>query len=172
MTKPANVGIRSLAAVVDSIVVSVLWYSAIRTWGTARTFTATTALSFTPGKHLTLSITQGKQLTGMPALLLMLATAAYWIVPEWLFSVTLGKLLFGLRVLHLDGKKIKFPQSIKRNLLRLIDAFPFYLVGFLTAKLTPLHQRLGDLWAETLVVKASDGAPVISETSPANLPNS
>jgi uncharacterized RDD family membrane protein YckC len=162
MTKPANLGVRSLAAVVDSIVVSVLWYSVIQTWGTTPTSVDSTSLSFA----------HGKQLTGMPAILLMLATAAYWMVPEWLFSVTLGKLLFDLRVVRLDGKKITLSQSIKRNLLRLIDAFPFYLVGFLTAKLTPLHQRLGDLWAKTLVAKAPDGVRAISETSPTNLPNS
>jgi hypothetical protein len=45
---------------------------------------------------------------------------------------------------------------LKRNLLRLVDFFPFYLTGFLAAKLTPNHQRLGDLWAQTIVVNRKD----------------
>jgi uncharacterized RDD family membrane protein YckC len=140
--RPANLGIRSLAALIDSIVVSVLWFWVTQTSGTVSTSVDTASLS----------LTQGKTVSGLPALLLFLATAVYWIVPEWLSSMTLGKLLCGLKVVRLDGKKITFSQSLQRNLLRLVDAFAFYLVGFLVAKLTPLHQRLGDLWAKTLVV--------------------
>jgi RDD family len=82
-----------------------------------------------------------------------------------LFSMTLGKLLCGLKVVCLKGKQITFSQSIQRNLLRLMDGFAFYLaylVDFLVAKVTPLHQRLGDLWAKTLVVKASDTEQIAS----------
>lgn len=43
-------------------------------------------------------------------------------------------------------------QSVKRNVLRLVDFFPFYVTGFVIASLTPNRQRLGDLWAKTIVV--------------------
>jgi uncharacterized RDD family membrane protein YckC len=141
--QPAKLGVRSIAAIIDSFCVSVLWFVVIQTWGTASTYTDATSGSIVPDKTV----------TGLPAFLLFLATAAYWMVPEGLFSMTFGKMLCGLKVVCLDGKKITFWQSIQRNLLRLVDCFAFYLVGFLTAKLTPLHQRLGDLWAKTLVVK-------------------
>jgi uncharacterized RDD family membrane protein YckC len=159
--KPANLGIRSLAALIDSAIVCVLWFCVIEAWGTTQGASSTS-----------LSMVQEKVVTGVPALLLLLATAAYWVVPEWLFSMTLGKLLCGLRVVCIDGKKITLSQSIQRNLLRLIDAFAFYLVGFLVAKLTPLHQRLGDLWAKTLVVKTSDVMQLSTADPPTNLARS
>lgn len=102
---------------------------------------------------------EGKVLTGLPALVLFLATAAYWMIPEGFASATLGKLVCGLRVVGLDGQKITFLQSVQRNLLRIKDSFPFYLTGFIAARLSPLRQRLGDLWAKTIVVSASSAVP-------------
>lgn len=140
--KTANLGVRVLAAIMDSLIVSFAWYYTIEIWGHTR-----------PAGNLT-SATMGgdKVLSGTPALLLMLATACYWIIPEWLFRATVGKLICGLRVLSVDGTAISLWQSLKRNTLRLVDFFPFYLTGFLAAALTPKHQRLGDLWAHTIVV--------------------
>src|SRR5436305_10371802 len=83
----------------------------------------------------------------------MLGTAAYSIIPEWLTDGTPGKFLFALRVTTTYGRRISLAQSLKRNVLRLIDFFPFYLPGFISACLTPNHQRLGDLWAKSMVVK-------------------
>ena len=94
-----------------------------------------------------------KVVTGAPALALFLFTALYWIIPEWLLGATIGKLAFGLRVRNFAGEPVSFAQSAKRNLLRLLDFFPFYLTGFIAAKLTPHHQRLGDLWAKTIVAR-------------------
>ena len=46
------------------------------------------------------------------------------------FVATLGKLLLGLRVVNVDGSRIGWGASIIRNLLRIIDALPFfYLFG-------------------------------------------
>jgi uncharacterized RDD family membrane protein YckC len=55
-------------------------------------------------------------------------------------------------VTTLRGGSISLGQSLKRNVLRLLDFFPFYLTGFVAAALTPNRQRLGDLWAKTIVV--------------------
>ena len=140
--KTANLGVRVLAAIIDSLIVSFAWYYIIEIWG--HTGPAGSLTSATMGG--------GKVLSGTPALLLMLATACYWIIPEWLFRATLGKFICGLRVSSVDGTAISLWQSLKRNILRLVDFFPFYLTGFLTAALTPKHQRLGDLWANTIVV--------------------
>lgn len=134
--KASGLWLRSLAAVIDCAVVLSIWYFTIERWGIE-----------TPGT--------GKVVTGLPAALLMLGTGAYWIVPEWLAGATFRKWSCGLRVVSMNGKKITFSQSVKRNVLRVVDFFPWYLTGFVAAKLTPNHQRLGDLWAKTLVVKPS-----------------
>ncbi len=143
--RTSGLGIRSIAAIVDSAIVFLAWYYTIEILGRS------------PELHDLTSVTTGgdKVLAGTPALLLLLATAAFWIIPEWLASATLGKLIFGLRVASVDGQQISFVQALQRNILRLIDFFPFYLTGFLTASLTPNHQRLGDLWAKTVVIRRS-----------------
>jgi len=129
---PAPLGARVLAAILDSAIVVIAWYFIIGKWGDE-------------------SI-EGKVLTGMPAFSLLLATAAFWILPEWLLGSTVGKWACDLHVTTLSGGDISFSQSLKRNVLRLIDFFSFYLTGFVTASLTPKRQRLGDLWAKTIVV--------------------
>lgn len=131
----ASIGQRAIAALIDAVVAAGIWYPFFHFWGKYN------------------EQTSQYEVTGFPALSLFAATAAYWIFTEWLFGGTIGKLLLGLRVVSVDGRKCSFTQSLKRNLLRIIDFIVFYLIAFITAKLTPLRQRLGDQWARTIVVQ-------------------
>jgi uncharacterized RDD family membrane protein YckC len=131
--KVASLWIRVLAAILDLAVVFAAQYYIVETWGEVG-----------PEGDMALR--------GAPVLLLLLATAAYWILPEWLLGATLGKLALDLRVTTLNGGTISLAQSLKRNVLRALDFFLFPLTGFVTASLTPNRQRLGDLWANTIVV--------------------
>jgi uncharacterized RDD family membrane protein YckC len=133
----------------DSLLVSLAWYLIISHFGHANGAGVSHA-----------ALTSGKTLTGIPALVLLAGTAIFWILPEWLLGATIGKLLVGLRIVSTDGSHITLAQSLQRNTLRLIDFFPFYLTGFLTAALTPNRQRLGDLWARTIVVQHHALRPV------------
>jgi uncharacterized RDD family membrane protein YckC len=144
--KTSHLFVRVVAAIIDSILVGVLWYYFIEIWGHPDTRASLTSAT----------VGGDKVVSGTPAMVLMFLTASYWMIPEWLFGATLGKLMFGLRVRTFAGLPISFGQSFKRNLLRSVDFFPFYLTGFLAAKLTPNHQRLGDLWAQTVVVNRKD----------------
>jgi uncharacterized RDD family membrane protein YckC len=66
---------------------------------------------------------------------------------------TPGKRLAKIRVIQRSGRGIGLFESMTRNLLRLVDQFPFvYAVGVVSIFLTRDHQRLGDLAAGTLVV--------------------
>lgn len=67
---------------------------------------------------------------------------------------TVGKKVFGLRVIQESGVRISWLQAVLRNLARPVDRLPiFYLVGGLTALFTPSQQRLGDLLAGTVVIR-------------------
>lgn len=83
-----------------------------------------------------------------------------WIC-EALFGRTLGKLLFGMRVVALDGAAPSARAIFARNALRLVDvtmlAIPLVLVI-----LSPLRQRVGDIAARTVVV--SGKAPSVDPT--------
>ena len=67
---------------------------------------------------------------------------------------TPGKRWNGLRVVRSEGQPIGFLASAIRNLLRLIDWLPsVYLVGMISIFVTSKNQRLGDIVADSLVVR-------------------
>ena len=76
----------------------------------------------------------------------------YFPIVESIRGQTLGKLILGLRVVTKNGHPISFGQAFKRHLVDAIDFFFFGIVAFITIKNTPDHQRVGDLWAKTLVI--------------------
>ena len=84
-----------------------------------------------------------------------LISMIYAILLEWRWrGQTIGKRLFGLRVIDVHGLRLQLPQIAIRNLLRLVDMLPFfYLVGGLTAVFSRNAQRLGDMAANTVVTR-------------------
>lgn len=90
----------------------------------------------------------------------------YFAFFEWLWNgQTPGKRLLKLRVIREDGRPITFWEAIARNLLRLIDAMPltaipFYSVGLISVFISARDQRVGDMFAGTVVVRErQDEAP-------------
>jgi len=80
----------------------------------------------------------------------------YGIYTEWRWrGQTIGKRVLRLRVVDVHGLRLKFSQVLIRNLLRPVDMQPlfFYLVGGLASLLNSRGQRLGDLAANTIVVR-------------------
>ena len=79
----------------------------------------------------------------------------YGIFFEWTWrGQTVGKKLLRLRVMDVEGMRLQFNQIVVRNLLRFVDALPaFYLVGGLACWLNSRCQRLGDIAANTIVVR-------------------
>ncbi len=117
--------------------------------------------------------------TGFGGAFLSVMASLMFFVFSWFYGIyfearfngrTLGKMLFQLRVISVDGRPINGVQAALRNLLRLADmnvllslqlfspdAPPMYIiptmtVGLVTMMLTPRLQRLGDLAAGTMVV--------------------
>jgi uncharacterized RDD family membrane protein YckC len=85
----------------------------------------------------------------------------YGIMCEWFWrGQTIGKRLLRLRVVDAEGLRLQFSQVVIRNLFRVVDALPlFYFVGGVTCLLNRQTQRLGDIAANTIVIRA----PKISE---------
>jgi uncharacterized RDD family membrane protein YckC len=79
----------------------------------------------------------------------------YFALSEWWSGGrTVGKRLIGLRVLDARGFRVGFVQALVRNLVRAVDFLPgLYLVGGLSALLDRHGRRLGDLAADTVVVR-------------------
>ncbi len=85
----------------------------------------------------------------------------YGIFLEWLWrGQTVGKKLCRLRVVDAEGMRLQLDQIIARNLLRVVDLLPaFYFIGGLSSWFSPRCQRLGDIAANTIVVRT----PKVSE---------
>jgi len=79
----------------------------------------------------------------------------YGVFCEWKWrGQTIGKKFLRLRVVDAEGLKLQFNQIVTRNLLRFVDSLPFfYFVGGVTCWLSPKCQRLGDIAANTVVIR-------------------
>ena len=96
-------------------------------------------------------------LDGLPALSFFAIMVLYYGVLESTSGQTLGKLLFGVRVVNLaDGSRPATGAIVARTLLRLIDILPVgYIVGLVAVIVTgDKRQRLGDLAGGTTVTRA------------------
>lgn len=132
--EPVGVGRRAVAVIIDSILLGIVGYLIASVTG------GTTA--------------EGFNLVGAPFFLLLLVSFAYYIVMEKTSGATLGKMAMKLKVVKQDGTPLDWQASIVRNVLRLIDSFAFYLVGAIAVWISKSKQRLGDMAAHTIVVRA------------------
>ena len=99
----------------------------------------------------------GPNLAGAFATLAYFAiSVGYGMTCEWAWrGQTVGKRLFRLRVVDADGLRLQFNQIVTRNLLRFVDSLPaVYFVGGVACWLSPHCQRLGDLAANTVVIRS------------------
>ena len=83
----------------------------------------------------------------------------YYPVIETLWGgQTLGKHVFGLRVVGDRGEPITWVQALVRNLVRLVDFLPgLYGIGLVVLFMNGRGKRLGDLAAGTVVVREKGG---------------
>ena len=68
-------------------------------------------------------------------------------------GTSLGKLLFGLRVVESSGRRPGFASAMIREAAYIVDSFFFGLVGKAAMDASALQQRHGDRWADTIVVR-------------------
>jgi len=84
----------------------------------------------------------------------------YPIFAEWYWrGQTIGKRLLKLRVMDAQGLRLQFSQVVVRNLLRFVDMLPaLYVVGGAFCLFSKNAQRLGDLAANTIVIRIPEVA--------------
>ena len=129
--------VRFLAWTVDLVCIIALLLAAGRVIGILKLLSADVAMAVSTLSYFIISI-------------------GYGMVCEWNWrGQTLGKKLFRLRVMDAQGLRLQFSQIALRNLLRIVDALPvLYLVGGTSCWLHPRNQRLGDIAANTIVVRS------------------
>lgn len=136
-----GIGTRFVAQVVDMIVVAAI-------------FLAVGLLASIPFNGFTAT---GFHLTGIPALIVigltLLLSFLYFAILEAEKGQTLGKMVMGIKVVTAEGDEIEFEESLKRNILRIVDFIGVYLVGAIFILSSDKNQRLGDKVADTVVVE-------------------
>ena len=145
VASPASAtGLRIVAALIDAVLMGVLFLVMAAAFG-----------DFGKKELDGGGTTYQANLWNGPFLLYLLAMQSYFILFEWLLSATPGKIILGVKVVRADGSPYTFVNALMRNLLRFIDGLPFlYLVGLVSVAVTQKRQRLGDLAAGTIVVRA------------------
>jgi uncharacterized RDD family membrane protein YckC len=171
----ASIGNRFLAVVIDHFVqfftIFVVAWAFLSISGVGETLGrsgAATVLSEMPKWTIALMI-----------VLLFLIFTGYFIFFEWLWNgQTPGKRLLKLRVIREDGRPITFWEAAARNLLRIFDTFPgfvipLYSVGLIVIFMSRRDQRVGDVCAGTVVVRErADEAPTFAEVFSASITDS
>lgn len=134
-------GKRIVAAIIDIVVLAVVFVVFAMLFGDSDAETEDSA-------------SVSLNLSGGPAIIYFLVVLAYYWLMEAATGKTLGKMMLGLRVQALDGAYTPMKAFI-RNLLRIIDGLPFfYLLGLIVMVSSKRKQRIGDMAAGTVVVKA------------------
>lgn len=96
------------------------------------------------------------QVTGWMTLPLFMYWFLYFVVVEGVYGATFGHQSVGLKVLQLNRNKIGISHAFKRHLLDCIDIVFYGIPALIAIKNSEKHQRLGDMWAQTIVVDTSD----------------
>ena len=92
---------------------------------------------------------------GLSSLSFVLVFVGYFIICEMLWSGrSVGKRAAGIRVVSTTGAAEGFWSILLRNVARLIDFLPiFYIVGSISILATENNQRIGDMLANTIVIR-------------------
>ncbi len=96
-------------------------------------------------------------LVGLKGLITVIVIALYFIIFEAIKGATIGKLAAGIKVTKVDGTKLGIGGVVVRNISRIVDGFPYivpYLLGMIVMSTNNKRQRLGDKFAQSIVVNS------------------
>lgn len=143
----AGVGSRGVAAAIDTII----QYTILAIIGLM-------LILITGEEYFNLMLAEGNTLYIVIALLLIfIMQFGYFTFFEiWMKGSTPGKKIVGLKVMMANGEPLTFTTSLIRNFIRIGDMLPgIYAVGIFSVIFNHRYMRVGDLAANTVVVKVS-----------------
>jgi uncharacterized RDD family membrane protein YckC len=134
-------GRRVVAAIIDGFVIGGIYAAMAATFGTISTDGGA-----------------GHWVATMPAagsVAYAVVVALYFVLLESYRGQTLGKMAVGIKVIGATtGTPPGLAAATVRTALRVVDGLGSYVVAFVTVLATAKRQRLGDLAAHTIVVRA------------------
>jgi uncharacterized RDD family membrane protein YckC len=158
-SQPARLTRRISAALMDVAVTVILAFGgvAVGTWGS----------------HMSTSYRNGSDFyasVGVTGAILVAVGMLWWVAGltllEWRYGQTLGKKVFGLRVVSESGIAPSFGQVILRR-LTMVFSGPLQTIDWAFMFFTKKHQRAFDLVAKTVVVQDEETTTEHLEVAPA-----
>jgi uncharacterized RDD family membrane protein YckC len=98
----------------------------------------------------------GMAVEGILALPIVIFWVLYFVIIEGIYGGTIGHLGFNLKVMTVDGKDVRIGNSLRRHLLDFIEIGSFGIPAIIAIKNSDKYQRLGDMWANTIVVNLEE----------------
>ena len=99
----------------------------------------------------------GYTVTGLPALGLFGFWFCYLVLTEAFWGATLGHMIFKLEVVSVNNNDLSIFRAFKRRVADVIDIhLSIGLVARYLILEPPLHQRVGDRWAQAVVIDRTD----------------
>lgn len=98
----------------------------------------------------------------------ILFVLCYYILLEGLTGYTAGKFALRIRAVNSEGQAPGLVKSLLRTVVRIVDTNPFLAGGLpagITVLVTKKKQRLGDMAANTFVVKTRDLSPLSKKST-------
>ena len=83
----------------------------------------------------------------------LLVPVVYYTYLEGTRGQTIGKKVMNIKVVKTDGGPCDLASAFLRNILRFVDGLAIGLVGIIVISVTKRRQRIGDIVANTVVMK-------------------
>ncbi|HID19610.1 MAG TPA: RDD family protein [Methanophagales archaeon] len=147
MADYACVGSRIVAIIIDQIILAIVSFIIalpFGIWAWMFSFMGDATSPFAPRGTFFASLT----------VLNVLLWIVYFTYFEGTSGQTLGKKIMSIKVIKENGDQPTFSDALIRTILRIIDGIAFYLVGLIVILVSEKKQRIGDMAAGTIVVKA------------------
>ena len=163
----AGIGSRFLAILIDTIVQFVATMVLFLLFAVVVAVATNGGRTTAPGASSVNPDTAAKWFTAAVILFFFLLYWGYFSLFEAFWNgQTPGKKLFKIRVIKDSGRQITLFEALARNLLRVVDSQPVYLIGVITMLCNKQQKRLGDFVAGTLVVhERLDEQPLLAHNS-------
>lgn len=147
LTNYADLSQRIIAAIVDSIIVGI----AVGILSSIFIFSGLGMLGFSGMGRMFASPWMGAPWIWLVGLLIPIA---YYTYLEGTSGQTIGKKIMKIKVIKANGSPCDLVSAFLRSILRVVDSLVIGLVGIIVISVTAKRQRVGDIVANTIVVRA------------------
>jgi uncharacterized RDD family membrane protein YckC len=157
-SKPATIGKRIGAALIDAVILIILFVIIGNTMGERYTTTTTTTTATSsvdqdgPATTSEVTTASGFKLGTMGTLVYMVCWFLLMPLMEGRGGQTIGKKALRIRVIRMNGDPTNVGISFSRHFFDFIDCF--FLIGIIVASNNSRHRRVADNIAGTYVVDA------------------